>query len=118
MLVSRMVTGVDDPSTRDTSGVRSIEDMDRVINDLTSKFVSMSTTLDEIRSTIVGDGNRLNHEKRGRAFGILLEVQKGFIVEIGYVRRNDNHYGYKEKQGYRVKAEILTLLEILILRWC
>lgn len=40
-----MVSGVEDPKTRATSGVRSIEDMDRAIKELTSKFTSMSIAL-------------------------------------------------------------------------
>ena len=34
------------------------------------------------------------------------------------VGRNVNHHGYGERQNYRVKAGILTLLEILTLRQC
>ncbi|GJV70775.1 transposon ty3-I gag-pol polyprotein [Tanacetum coccineum] len=43
-------------------GVRSTEEIDSAINDLTSKFESMSTVLEEIQSTIVGGGNHPNHE--------------------------------------------------------
>ncbi|GJU85646.1 hypothetical protein Tco_1293192 [Tanacetum coccineum] len=57
-----MVIEAEDPKTRTTSGVRSTEDMDRAINDLTSKFASMSTAIDEIRSKIVGDGYHINLE--------------------------------------------------------
>ncbi|GJW56319.1 transposon ty3-I gag-pol polyprotein [Tanacetum coccineum] len=57
-----MVGGAEIPQTRTSSGVRSTEEMDITINDLSSKFMSMSTVLEEIRSAIVGGGNHLNHE--------------------------------------------------------
>ncbi|GKD54540.1 hypothetical protein Tco_1287927, partial [Tanacetum coccineum] len=49
-----MVGGAEIPQTRTSSRVRSTEEMDSAINDLTSKFASMSTVLEEIRSAIVG----------------------------------------------------------------
>ncbi|GJV23614.1 transposon ty3-I gag-pol polyprotein [Tanacetum coccineum] len=60
-----MVGGAEIPQTRTSSGVRSTEEMDIAINDLNSKFASMSTVLEEIRSAIVGGGNRPNHEDEG-----------------------------------------------------
>lgn len=49
-----MVNGVEEPKTRNVGGVRSTEDMDCTINHLASKFASMSTILEEIRSMIGG----------------------------------------------------------------
>nr|GEX06214.1 zf-CCHC domain-containing protein [Tanacetum cinerariifolium] len=57
-----MVGGAKIPQTRTSSEVRSTEEMDSAINDLTSKFASMSTVLEEIRFTIVGGGNHPNRE--------------------------------------------------------
>ncbi|GKA33537.1 hypothetical protein Tco_0719966 [Tanacetum coccineum] len=57
-----MVGGAEIPQTRTSSGVRSTEEMDIAINDLNSKFASMSTVLEEIRSAIVGGGNHPNRE--------------------------------------------------------
>nr|GEY08214.1 putative reverse transcriptase domain-containing protein [Tanacetum cinerariifolium] len=45
------------PQTRTSSGVWLTKEMDIEINDLNSKFVSMSTVLKEIRSAIIGGGN-------------------------------------------------------------
>ena len=56
------MNGVDDSQTRTVGGVRSTEDMDRAINDLTTKFASMSTVLEEIRSAIGGGGKHPNRE--------------------------------------------------------
>ncbi|GJW88692.1 hypothetical protein Tco_0164032 [Tanacetum coccineum] len=55
-----MVGGAEIPQTRTSSGVRSTEEMDSAINDLTSKFESMSIVLEEIRSAIVSGGNNPN----------------------------------------------------------
>ncbi|GKC22987.1 transposon ty3-I gag-pol polyprotein [Tanacetum coccineum] len=63
-----MVGGAEIPQTRTSSGVRSTEEMDIAINDLNSRFASMSTVLEEIRSAIVGGGNHPNHE--GNEHGI------------------------------------------------
>lgn len=61
-----MVNSVEDPKTRTVGGVRLTEDMDRAINDLTSKFESMSTVLEEIRSAIgVSNGKHPNREGNG-----------------------------------------------------
>ncbi|GKF21934.1 hypothetical protein Tco_0070572 [Tanacetum coccineum] len=57
-----MVNGVEDPKTRTIGGVRLTEDMDCAINDLASKFASMSTVLEEIRSATGGGGNHANRE--------------------------------------------------------
>ncbi|GKE82140.1 hypothetical protein Tco_1552140, partial [Tanacetum coccineum] len=114
---------------------------------------SMSTTLDDIRSAIVGDGNRLNREsnshgnlrsrpKKERFFyarerdqspkqvwrqddlrtsdeegdgvyGNFVGGPRGISHETRIVRRNDNHHGYGDRQGYRVKAEIFNFDENL-----
>nr|GEZ05314.1 transposon Ty3-I Gag-Pol polyprotein [Tanacetum cinerariifolium] len=52
----------DDLKIRTTSGVRSTRDMDHAINDLASKFVSMSMIINELRSAILGDVNHSNRE--------------------------------------------------------
>ncbi|GKD60682.1 hypothetical protein Tco_1298191 [Tanacetum coccineum] len=57
-----MVGGAEILQTRTSSGVRSTEEMDITINDLNSKFASMSTVLEEIRPAIVGGGNHPNRE--------------------------------------------------------
>ncbi|GJR45877.1 transposon ty3-I gag-pol polyprotein [Tanacetum coccineum] len=57
-----MVGGSEIPQTRTSSGVRLTEEMDIAINDLNSKFGSMSTVFEEIRSAIVGGGNHPNRE--------------------------------------------------------
>ncbi|GJX15257.1 hypothetical protein Tco_0207015, partial [Tanacetum coccineum] len=54
------------PQTCTSSGVRSTEEMDNAINDLTSKFASMSIVLEEIRSAIVGGGNHPNRKANER----------------------------------------------------
>ncbi|GJT78682.1 RNA-directed DNA polymerase [Tanacetum coccineum] len=61
-----MVGGAEIPQKRTSSGVRSTEEMDIAINDLNSKFASMSTVLEELRSAIVGGGNHLNREGNKR----------------------------------------------------
>ncbi|GJU37292.1 hypothetical protein Tco_1185646 [Tanacetum coccineum] len=57
-----MVGGAEIPQTRTSSRVRSTKEMDIVINDLNSKFASMSIVLEEIRSAIIGGGNHPNRE--------------------------------------------------------
>ena len=143
-----MVNGVGD-KTRTDGGVRSIEDMDRAIIDLTTKFESMSTVLNEIRSAIGGvnnkhptregnehgnyrlrpnnDGFLRNHARNQspkqawRHDEVMFSDEEGddeAYDEFGdglrggnprrrpMARRNVNHQGYGERQGYRVKAEI------------
>ncbi|GJY75888.1 transposon ty3-I gag-pol polyprotein [Tanacetum coccineum] len=72
----------DIPQTRTSSGVRSTEEMDIAINDLNSKFASMSTVIEEIRSAIVGGGNHPNREGDERGIHRSRTKCKGF---------NDNH---------------------------
>ncbi|GKE05243.1 transposon ty3-I gag-pol polyprotein [Tanacetum coccineum] len=67
---------------KQSSGVRSTEEMDIAINDLNSKFASMSTVLEEIRSAIVGGGNHPNREGDERGIHRSRTNFKGF---------NDNH---------------------------
>ncbi|GJY77858.1 hypothetical protein Tco_0483659 [Tanacetum coccineum] len=107
---ARMVGGAKIPQTRTSSGVRSIEAMDSAINNLTFKFASIFTVLEEIRSAIVGGGNQLNCEgpdeegeetlddfNRGPRGGNRPWVMTGW---------NINSHGYGEWQSYRVKAKI------------
>ncbi|GJT51990.1 hypothetical protein Tco_0978147, partial [Tanacetum coccineum] len=77
-----MVGGAEIPQTRTSSEVKLTEEMDIAINDLNSKFASMSTVLEEIRSTIVGGGNHLNREGDERGIHRSCTNFKGF---------NDNH---------------------------
>nr|GEU44494.1 putative mitochondrial protein [Tanacetum cinerariifolium] len=77
-----IVGGAEIPQTRTSSGVRSTEEMDITINDLNSKFTSMSTVLEEIRSAIVGDGNHPTREGDERGIHRSRTNFKGF---------NDNH---------------------------
>ncbi|GJS89139.1 hypothetical protein Tco_0771775 [Tanacetum coccineum] len=100
--------------------------MDRSINDLTSKFASMSATLDKIRFTVVGEGNRLNREGNNHDhFRSSDEVGDGACGKFArclrgidrrdrvVVRWNDNHHGYEEKQGHRFKVENPNFVENL-----
>ncbi|GJV08719.1 RNA-directed DNA polymerase [Tanacetum coccineum] len=61
-----MVGGAKIPQARTSSRVRSTKVMDSEINDLTSKFASMSTIFEEIRSAIIGGGNHLYLEGNER----------------------------------------------------
>ncbi|GJS95323.1 transposon ty3-I gag-pol polyprotein [Tanacetum coccineum] len=72
-----MVGGAEIPQTRTSSGVRSTEEMDIAINDLNSKFASMSTVLEEIRSAIVGDGNHPNREDDDKREETMDEYNRG-----------------------------------------
>ncbi|GJS53942.1 transposon ty3-I gag-pol polyprotein [Tanacetum coccineum] len=108
-----MVGGAEIPQTRTSNGVRSTEEMDIAINDLNSKFASMSTVLEEIRSAIVGDGNHPNREgnehdeeEGEEALDEYNRVPKRGDRPRAMVGRNNNHRGYGERQSYRVKAEI------------
>ncbi|GJZ78988.1 hypothetical protein Tco_0643825 [Tanacetum coccineum] len=71
-----MVGSAEIPQTRTCSGVRSTEEMDITINDLNSKFASMSTVL------IIGGGNHPNREGDERSIHRSRTNFKGF---------NDNH---------------------------
>ncbi|GKA57227.1 transposon ty3-I gag-pol polyprotein [Tanacetum coccineum] len=81
--------------------------MDITINDFNSKFASMSTVLEEIRSAIIGGVNHPNHEgneretldeyNRGPRRGDRPRTMVGRIV---------NPRGYGKRQSYWVKAEI------------
>ncbi|GKC36945.1 hypothetical protein Tco_1049329 [Tanacetum coccineum] len=95
-----MVGCAEIPQTRTSSGERSPEEMDIVINDLNSKFASMSTILEELRSVIVGGGNHPNHEGDERD-GPMRGDRRNTMVG-----QNVNPRGYGEPQSYRVKAEI------------
>ncbi|GJZ12992.1 hypothetical protein Tco_0548222 [Tanacetum coccineum] len=87
-----MVGGADIPQTR-TSEVRSTEEMDIAINDLNSKFASMSTVLEEILSAIVGGGNHPNRKGDKRSIHRSHTNFKGF---------NDNHeHNQPPKQVWR-----------------
>ncbi|GJS80600.1 hypothetical protein Tco_0730481 [Tanacetum coccineum] len=102
-----MVGGVEIPQTRTSSGVRSTEEMESAINDLTSKFASMSTVLEEKRSAIVGGGNHQN--RKGNECETLDEFNRGprrGDQPRTMVDRNVNPRGYDEQQSYRVKAEV------------
>nr|GEV65539.1 hypothetical protein [Tanacetum cinerariifolium] len=74
-----MVGGVEIPQTHTSSGVRSTEEMDIAINDLNSKFASMSTVLVEIRSAIVGGGNHPNREGDERGEETMDEYNRGHM---------------------------------------
>ncbi|GJS16976.1 retrovirus-related pol polyprotein from transposon TNT 1-94 [Tanacetum coccineum] len=82
------------PQTRTSSGVRSTEEMDSAINDLTSKFASMSTVLEEIRSAIVGGGNHSNHEVNKHGNHRSRANFEGFYVNHG------RNYSPKEIQRH------------------
>ncbi|GJX90226.1 transposon ty3-I gag-pol polyprotein [Tanacetum coccineum] len=70
------------PDRCSSSGVRSTKEMDIAINDLNSKFASMSTVLEEIRSEIIGGGNHPNRKGDERGIHRSRTNFKGF---------NDNH---------------------------
>ena len=74
-----MTKDVEDPKTYTISGVRSTKDMDRGINDLASKFVIMSTVINELRSIIVGDGNPSNHESNHHGNSRFFPNHDGFF---------------------------------------
>ncbi|GJR98892.1 hypothetical protein Tco_0271066 [Tanacetum coccineum] len=108
-----MVGGAEIPQTRTSSRVQSTEEMDIAINDLNSKFASMSTVLEKIRSVIIGGGNHPNREGNER------DDDEGEETMDEYNRgprrgdrprtmvgQNVNPRGYSERQSYRVKAEI------------
>ncbi|GJS53945.1 hypothetical protein Tco_0627307 [Tanacetum coccineum] len=108
-----MVGGAEISQTRTSNWVRSTEEMDIAINDLNSKFASMSTVLKEIRSAIVGGGNHPNcegnehdEEEGEEALDEYNRVPKRGDRPRAMVGRNINHRGYDERQSYRVKAEI------------
>nr|GEW19930.1 hypothetical protein [Tanacetum cinerariifolium] len=56
------ITGGRSNVAPNNSGVRSTEEIYSAINDLNSKFASMSIVLEEIQSAILGDGNLPNRE--------------------------------------------------------
>nr|GFC75139.1 transposon Ty3-I Gag-Pol polyprotein [Tanacetum cinerariifolium] len=64
-------------------GVRSTEEMDIAINDLNSKFICMSTVLEEVRSKIVSGGNHLNREGNKRGIHRSRTNFKGFYDNHG-----------------------------------
>ncbi|GKE08287.1 hypothetical protein Tco_1411838 [Tanacetum coccineum] len=108
-----MVGGAEIPQTRTSSRVRSTEEMDIAINDLNSKFASMSTVLEEIRSAIVGGRNHPNRE--GDEHGedeseeTIDEYNRGPMRgdrRRTMVGQNVNPRGYGERKSYQVKAEI------------
>nr|GEX11144.1 RNA-directed DNA polymerase [Tanacetum cinerariifolium] len=104
-----MVGGVEIPQTPTSSGVQSTEEIDIAINDLNSKFASISTVLEEIRFAIVGGGNHPNREDEEEGEETLDEYNR--VPRRGdrpraMVGRNVNHRGYGERQSYLVKAEI------------
>nr|GEU52353.1 retrotransposon protein, putative, Ty3-gypsy subclass [Tanacetum cinerariifolium] len=80
--VEKKLSGAEIPQTRTSSRVRSTEEMDITINDLNSKFASMSIILEEIRSAIVGGGNHPNRD--GDERGI-------HRSHTNFKRFNDNH---------------------------
>nr|GEV83055.1 hypothetical protein [Tanacetum cinerariifolium] len=61
-----MVGAAEIPHTRASSGVQSTKEMDSAVNDLTSKFTSMTTFLEKIRSAIIGGENHLNRKGNER----------------------------------------------------
>nr|GEY55756.1 putative nucleotidyltransferase, ribonuclease H [Tanacetum cinerariifolium] len=81
-----MLGGTEIPKTRTSSGVPLTEEMDIAINDLNSKFTSMSIVLEEIRPAIVGGGNHPNHE--GNEHGI---HRSHTNFEEFYVNHGHNH---------------------------
>nr|GEU45665.1 putative nucleotidyltransferase, ribonuclease H [Tanacetum cinerariifolium] len=101
-----------------SSRVRSPEETDSAINDLTSKFASMFTVLEEIRPTIVGGGNHPNHEGNESGNHRSHANFEGFYDNHGLnqspkqVWRRDDIISSDEEEGeetmdyYRVKAEI------------
>ncbi|GKC46723.1 hypothetical protein Tco_1064445 [Tanacetum coccineum] len=96
-----MVTGVEDPKL--VGRVRSAEDMNCAINDLASKFASMSTKLDETRSATMGDGG--NHSNRKGNNHVIIEQrvkdnQKARILELK--RRNHVDYSSTKEDLYAV----------------
>ncbi|GKE38318.1 transposon ty3-I gag-pol polyprotein [Tanacetum coccineum] len=108
-----MVGGAKIPQTRTSSGVRSTEEMDIAINDLNSKFASMSTDLEEIRSAIVGGGNHPNREGDERDEDEGEETMDEYNRDLmrgdrrrTMVGQNVNPCRYGERKSYRVKAEI------------
>ncbi|GJZ44181.1 hypothetical protein Tco_0591436 [Tanacetum coccineum] len=78
-----MVGGAEIPQTRTSSGVRSTEEMDIAINDLNSKFASMSTVLEEIRSAIVGGGSHPNREGNEHGIHRSRTNFEGFMLIMG-----------------------------------
>ncbi|GJY95088.1 hypothetical protein Tco_0511449 [Tanacetum coccineum] len=79
-----MVGGAEIPQTRTSSRVRSTEEMDIAINDLNSKFASMSTVLEEIRSAIIGGGNHPNHMGNERGIHRYRTNFEGFYDNHGH----------------------------------
>ncbi|GJR57880.1 hypothetical protein Tco_1500042 [Tanacetum coccineum] len=79
--------------------------MDNAINDLTSKFTSMSTVHEEIRSAIVGGGNHPNLEGDETPDEFNRGPRRG-IQPKTIVGQNINPRGYGERQRYQVKVEI------------
>ena len=81
------------PKTPTVGGVWSTEEMDSAINDLTFKYASLSTVLDEIQSAIVGGGNHSNREGNERGNPRFRTNYEGFF---------DNHKcGHSPKQVLR-----------------
>nr|GEX13403.1 NAC domain-containing protein [Tanacetum cinerariifolium] len=95
-----MVGGAEIPQTHTSSGVRSTEEIDIAINDLNSKFASMSTVLDEIRSAIVGGGNHPNYEGDKRGIHRSDTNFKGF---------NDNHERNQPLKQVWIHDEMMSL---------
>ncbi|GJY33737.1 hypothetical protein Tco_0418206 [Tanacetum coccineum] len=94
-----MVTGVEDP--KPVGRVRSVEDMNCAINDLASKFASMSTMLDETRSATMGGGG--NHSNRKGNNHVIIEQrvkdnQKARILKLK--RRNHEDYSSTKEDLY------------------
>ncbi|GJX49219.1 retrotransposon protein, putative, ty3-gypsy subclass [Tanacetum coccineum] len=109
-----MVGGAKIPQTCTSSGVRSTEEMDSAINDLTSKFANPVPILRD--SMIIMGVTNLQNEfgdmrtswlqmrKEKRLYRSSIEVI-GEAIRI-MVSQNVNPRGYGKRQSYRVKAEI------------
>nr|GFB00033.1 transposon Ty3-I Gag-Pol polyprotein [Tanacetum cinerariifolium] len=106
-----MVGGAEIPQARASSEVRSTEEMDIAINDLNSKFVSMSTILEEIRSAIVGGGNHPNREGNERGIHRPRTNFEGFYDNHGrnqppkQVWRHDDMMSSDEDEGEEAMDE-------------
>nr|GEZ82273.1 RNA-directed DNA polymerase [Tanacetum cinerariifolium] len=84
------ITGGWSNVTSKNSGVPLTKEMDIAINDLNSKFASMSIVLEEIRPAIVGGGNHPNHEGIEDVMeNAISTVIKPLLAEFGKIVTDD-----------------------------
>ncbi|GJV24188.1 hypothetical protein Tco_1376883 [Tanacetum coccineum] len=115
-----------DSKTRTTNGVQSTEDMDRSINDLASKFASMSTVIDELRSAIVGDANHSNSEGNHHGNRRFRPNKDGFFDNHDCDNLPNKSRGMMILSGVWMRKEMWTIRflledqgeELMIVRLC